>query len=90
MKEHRRKESMGTVPLTELSGHRALETGVGKSFLDGGFGLSLGPPLIILDHGPMGQVGGRRQETVRWCCNGRVFVLKTQNNPNRLYTNPNL
>ena len=27
--ERRRKERMGTVPLSELSGHRASETGVG-------------------------------------------------------------
>ena len=73
--ERRRTERMGTVPLTEFSGHRALETGVGGSFLDGGFRLNVSPPLYMLDHGPTGQAGGGRKETVRRCCNSGLFVL---------------
>ena len=40
-----RKERMGTVPLSEFSGHRVSETGVGGGVLGGGFGLSLRPPV---------------------------------------------
>ena len=36
---------MGSITLSELSGHRALETRVGGGVLDGGFGLSLRPPV---------------------------------------------
>ena len=88
--ERRRKERMGTVTLSKFSGDRASETGVGGGVLGGGFGLILPPPrLKILDPGPTGQAGSGRQEMVRWCCKGGVFVSESQNNPNRLYTNPN-
>ena len=55
---------MVTVPLAEFSGHGASETGVGGGVLYGGFGLTLRPPLNILEPVPTGQAGNGRQGTV--------------------------